>query len=136
MGKHSFSLGSTECAVHHNARAGRSFAGVFLPPHGRPVPVIDCVTEGGAAVITWELVVSFALGLVLLYLIGWLLLVPMRFLWRLLAGSLLGGLALWLVNHFGRLAGFSVPLNPFTALVTGLLGLPGLALVIAPNGLL
>jgi len=79
--------------------------------------------------VTWELVVSFALGLALLYLIGWLLLVPMRFLWRLLAGSLLGGLALWLVNHFGALVGFAVPLNPFTALITGALGLPGLALV-------
>ena len=86
--------------------------------------------------ISWELVVSFALGLMLLYLIGWLLLVPMRFLWRLLAGSLLGALALWLINHFGLLVGFSVPLNPFTALITGLLGLPGLALVIALTRLL
>ncbi len=86
--------------------------------------------------VTWELVVSFALGLVLLYLIGWLLLVPMKFLWRLLAGSLLGGLALWLVNHFGQLVGFSVPLNPLTALITGLLGVPGLALIIALNALI
>ena len=86
--------------------------------------------------VTWELVVSFALGLALLYLIGWLLLVPMRFLWRLLAGSLLGGLALWLVNHFGALVNFSLPLNPFTALLTGLLGLPGLALVAALDALL
>ena len=44
--------------------------------------------------IPWELILSFALGLVLLYLIGWLLLIPMRFLWRLLAGSLLGGFML------------------------------------------
>lgn len=86
--------------------------------------------------ITWELVVSFALGLVLLYLIGYLLLVPMRFLWRLLAGSLLGGLALWIVNHFGALFGFSVPLNPLTALITGALGLPGFLLVVALTYLL
>ncbi len=86
--------------------------------------------------VTWELVISFALGMVLLYLIGYLLLVPMRFLWRLLAGSLLGGLALWLINHFGALFGFSVPINPLTALITGLLGLPGLALVIALTYLL
>ena len=86
--------------------------------------------------ITWELIVSFALGLMLLYLIGWLLLVPMKFLWRLLAGSLLGGLALWLVNHFGSLVGYSLPLNPLTALVTGALGLPGLLLVAALNSLL
>lgn len=86
--------------------------------------------------IPWELVLSFALGLVLLYLIGWLLLVPMRFLWRLMAGALLGGLMLWVVGQFGFLFGFSIALNPFTALTAGLLGVPGVALVVALSLLL
>ena len=81
--------------------------------------------------IPWELIASFAVGLALICLTGYLLLVPMKFLWRLLAGSLLGGLALWLINRFGLLIGFSVSVNPFTALVAGLLGLPGIALIIA-----
>ena len=81
--------------------------------------------------IPWELILAFFLGLALLYLIGWLLLVPMKFLWRLLAGSILGGLSLWLVNQFGWLLGFVVPINPFTALAAGFLGLPGVALVVA-----
>ena len=86
--------------------------------------------------LSWELIVSFALGLALLYLVGWLLLVPMKFLRRLLAGSLLGALALWLVNHFGALVNFSIPLNPFTALLAGLLGIPGIALAAVLNALL
>lgn len=86
--------------------------------------------------IPWELVLSFALGLGLLYLIGWLLLVPMRFLWRLMAGALLGALALMVVNHFGAMLGVSVPVNPFTALAVGFLGLPGAALVVALSFLL
>lgn len=81
--------------------------------------------------IPWEIILAFALGLVLLYGIGRLLLVPMRFLWRLVAGGLLGGLALWLVNQFGALIGFSVAVNPFTALTVGFLGVPGAALVVA-----
>lgn len=81
--------------------------------------------------IPWELVLSFALGLILLYLIGWLLLVPMRFLWRMLAGGLLGGFMLWTVGQFGFLFGYSVAVNPFTALIAGLLGAPGVALVVA-----
>ena len=81
--------------------------------------------------IPWELIACFALGLLLLYLIGWLLLVPMRFLWRLMAGGLLGALGLWVVNQFGALTGFTVPLNPFTALAVGFLGLPGAVLVVA-----
>ena len=80
--------------------------------------------------ISWELVVSFALGLALLYLIGWLLLVPMKFLWRLLAGGVLGALTLMLVNLVGGLFGFSVAVNPFTAMAVGFLGLPGAVLVI------
>ena len=80
--------------------------------------------------ISWELIVSFALGLALLYLIGWLLLVPMKFLWRLLAGGVLGALTLMLVNLVGGLFGFQVAVNPFTAMAVGFLGLPGAVLVI------
>lgn len=81
--------------------------------------------------IPWELILSFALGLFLLYLVGWLLLTPMRFLWRLLAGGLLGGFMLWVVSQFGFLFGFTLSVNPFTALIAGLLGIPGVALVVA-----
>lgn len=86
--------------------------------------------------ISWELIVAFALGLLLLSLIGWLLLVPMRFLWRLLAGSLLGGAALLIVNRFGALFDYALPLNPLTALVAGVLGLPGVGLIAALSALL
>jgi inhibitor of the pro-sigma K processing machinery len=86
--------------------------------------------------IPWELVVSFALGLGLLYAIGWLLLVPMRFLWRLIAGGLMGALALWLINQLSGITGIYVAINPFTALLVGFLGLPGAALVVALQFLL
>ena len=81
--------------------------------------------------IPWALVLSFAIGLVLLCLIGYLLLVPMRFMWRLLAGGVMGALALVLVNLLGGLLGFHVAINPFTAMAVGFLGLPGAALVVA-----
>ena len=81
--------------------------------------------------IPWELVASFAVGLALLCLIGYLLLVPMRFLWRLVAGCVMGVAVLALVNLFGGLVGFSVEINPFTAMAVGFLGLPGAGMVIA-----
>ena len=81
--------------------------------------------------IPWELILSFAIGLGLLCLIGYLLLVPMRFMWRLLAGGVLGAVALLLMNLLGSLAGFTVEINPFTAMAVGFLGLPGAALVAA-----
>lgn len=81
--------------------------------------------------IPWELIVSFAIGLALICLTGYLLLVPMKFMWRLLAGGVLGALALAAVNFVGSLLGFSIAVNPFTAMAVGFLGLPGAALVIA-----
>ena len=81
--------------------------------------------------IPWELVLSFAVGLALLCVIGYLLLVPMRLMWRLLAGGVMGALALGLVNLLGGLLGLSVEINPFTAMAVGFLGLPGAALVVA-----
>ncbi|MBR7188329.1 MAG: pro-sigmaK processing inhibitor BofA family protein [Clostridia bacterium] len=81
--------------------------------------------------IPWELVASFAFGLALLCLIGYLLLIPRRFVWRLVAGGVMGALALWAVNLLGSLVGFSVAVNPFTAMAVGFLGLPGAALVVA-----
>lgn len=86
--------------------------------------------------IPWELVLAFAVGLGLMCLVGYLLLVPMRFLWRLAAGGVLGAVALMLINVFGNLVGFSVAVNPFTALAVGFLGLPGAVLVILLNLLL
>ena len=74
---------------------------------------------------------SFGIGLLLLCLIGYLLLVPTRFMWRLLAGGVMGALALAAVNLLGALVGFSVEINPFTAMAVGFLGLPGAALVVA-----
>ena len=80
--------------------------------------------------IPWELIASFAVGLALICLTGYLLLVPMKLLWRLLAGGVLGALALMLVNGVGALFGFSVSVNPFTAMAVGFLGLPGAVLVV------
>ena len=48
-----------------------------------------------------------------------------------LVSLVLGALTLWGVNLLGGLVGFSVAVNPFTAMAVGFLGLPGALLVIA-----
>ncbi len=80
--------------------------------------------------IPWELIASFGVGLALICLTGYLLLVPMKLMWRLVAGGVLGALALMLVNLVGSLFGFGVSINPFTAMAVGFLGLPGAVLVV------
>ena len=80
--------------------------------------------------LSWDLAVSFFLGLALLFVLGRVLLIPMRFVWRLVGSAVLGGLSLWLFNRFAFLTGLTLPVNPFTALIAGCLGAPGVALTL------
>jgi len=80
--------------------------------------------------IPWELILAFGVGLALLWVISYLLLIPMRFLWRLMTGSVLGAIALLVINLLGRIVGYSLTLNPFTAMAVGFLGLPGVGLIL------
>ncbi|MCF6095244.1 pro-sigmaK processing inhibitor BofA family protein [Microaerobacter geothermalis] len=43
---------------------------------------------------------------------------------------MVGAIMLFFVNLFGQLFNFSIPINPITALITGLLGIPGLATLV------
>ncbi|NLA85054.1 MAG: SigmaK-factor processing regulatory BofA [Clostridiales bacterium] len=80
--------------------------------------------------IPLNIIIGYALGLILLYLVGWLLLVPLKLLLRFIINGIIGGVALWILNLIGDLLGFSVALNPITALTVGFLGIPGLILIL------
>ena len=54
-----------------------------------------------------------------------LLAVPLRILWRLLLNAILGALLLLVVNFFGGLFGLALPITPFSSLVAGVFGVPG-----------
>lgn len=79
--------------------------------------------------IPFEVIIAFATGFAVMALVGYLLLVPRRFLWRMAAGGVLGCIAILTINFFSGVTGFKIALNPFTALTIGLLGLPGALLI-------
>ena len=74
---------------------------------------------------TLLLLAAFAAGLLLLWLVCKLLAVPLRILWRLLLNAILGALLLLVVNFFGGLFGLALPITPFSSLVAGGFGVPG-----------
>ncbi len=86
--------------------------------------------------ISWEVVLFFVLGMALLYGVGWLLLVPLRKGLWFVFNSLVGGVALWVVSLLAESWGMVALVNPFSALLTGFLGLPGVGLVLAIQNLL
>ena len=46
---------------------------------------------------------GYALGLILLYLVGWLLLVPLKTILKFIYNGILGGIILWILNLIGGL---------------------------------
>ncbi|MFZ5641051.1 MAG: pro-sigmaK processing inhibitor BofA family protein [Bacillota bacterium] len=77
-----------------------------------------------------NIVLAFGVGVLLLYLVGRVLVVPLKYLAKLLINAVIGGILLWVLNIFGNFIGLHIPINPVTALTAGFLGIPGVVLLV------
>jgi len=77
-----------------------------------------------------EVIAFYVLGLVLLYFTGWLLLAPLKILFKLIINAVVGGLVLWGLNLVGGLVSVSIAINPVTALIVGFFGVPGVIMLL------
>ena len=73
--------------------------------------------------------VSILLPLLLLMLLLKLLVLPIRWFWKIFVNSGCGFLCLWLLNSVSGFTGLLFPINAVTALIAGFLGLPGIGLL-------
>ncbi|KHO61535.1 SigmaK-factor processing regulatory BofA [Thermoanaerobacter sp. YS13] len=80
--------------------------------------------------IEYNIIIAYLIGLFLLYFLGWLLIVPRKFLLRIIINGIIGGLILFIINLLGKSIGLYIAINPVTALVAGFLGIPGIILLI------
>ncbi|MGI1689842.1 MULTISPECIES: pro-sigmaK processing inhibitor BofA family protein [Thermoanaerobacter] len=80
--------------------------------------------------IEYNIIIAYLIGLFLLYFLGWLLVVPRKFLLRIIINGIIGGLILFIINLLGKSIGLYIAINPVTALVAGFLGIPGIILLI------
>lgn len=72
---------------------------------------------------------SYAFGVLMVYVFGRFLLIPLKWTLICLASSIVGGTVILLVNTLGTSYGILIPLNMITAGITGILGVPGLILL-------
>ncbi|MBE6036666.1 MAG: SigmaK-factor processing regulatory BofA [Clostridiales bacterium] len=79
------------------------------------------------------ILLAYAFGMLLLYLLGYLFLVPLKTVAKLVINSAAAGVLLLVINLVGSRFGFLLPLNLFSALLVGTLGVPGLALLFILN---
>lgn len=76
------------------------------------------------------IVMAYSAGIMLIFMISWLFVKPLKFLGRLILNSLLGALFLIVFNYFGQFTGVYIGVNELTALTIGLLGIPGFVAIL------
>lgn len=74
------------------------------------------------------LAVFLAIGAI--YIIGMLLVLPIKIIIKFIINGLIGAVLLFILNIFGCLIGITVAINPITALIAGFLGIPGVLLLL------
>lgn len=80
---------------------------------------------------TAQVIVAFGVGLLLLYVVAKFFVLPIKIITKLLMNGIIGGVMLVVLNYFGGYVGLNIPINLFSALTAGFLGLPGILLLIA-----
>lgn len=75
-------------------------------------------------------------GLILIYVVGMLLVVPIKILTKLLLNGIMGGIVLFLFNFVGSIFGLTIAINPLNAIIAGFLGVPGVILLLVLNFIL
>lgn len=69
-------------------------------------------------------------AIVVLYLILKLIKLPFKILEKIIVNGIMGVILLFGANYLGSYIGFSIGINIFTALVAGILGIPGVAVLV------
>lgn len=65
-----------------------------------------------------------------LFLLGRIFIIPLKSILKLIGNSVLGGILICVVNLIGGIFNFHIGLNIGTALITGILGVPGVILLV------
>ncbi len=75
-------------------------------------------------------ILAYLIGLVILYIVGMLLVIPIKVLIKLLINGVIGGVILLVFNLIGGYFGLSIIINPLNAILVGVLGVPGVILLL------
>lgn len=77
-----------------------------------------------------ETIIYYGIGLALLYIVGIILVFPIKKILKLIVNGILGGLTLLVFNFIGGYFGLEITINPLNAIIVGFLGVPGVILLL------
>ena len=66
----------------------------------------------------------------LFLIIGKIFIVPIKWIFKLIFNSILGGILIYIINFVGANWGFHIGLNFYTSILIGILGIPGAVFLI------
>ncbi|MCL2859021.1 MAG: pro-sigmaK processing inhibitor BofA family protein [Oscillospiraceae bacterium] len=69
-------------------------------------------------------IITFLACICVLFILGKIFTVPVKFLFKIILNSVFGGLLIFLINLVGSSFYFHIGLNLFTAIFVGILGIP------------
>ena len=75
-------------------------------------------------------IITYLACICFLFLFGRLFIVPIKKILKLFLNSIIGGVVIFLINLVGANFGFHIGLNFFTSVLVGLLGLPGVVVLV------
>lgn len=75
-------------------------------------------------------IIVYLACLVVIIIIGKIFYVPLKHIIKLLINSILGGLLIYIVNVVGASFNFHIGLNSVTAVFVGVLGVPGVVVLV------
>ena len=73
-----------------------------------------------------ENLIAFVIGIVILGVIIKIITIPFKLFWKFIVNSIVGALMLWIVSLFG----IPVKINIVSSLIAGVLGVPGVLIII------
>lgn len=85
--------------------------------------------KGVTGIMEGKLVLISLIGLLGLFLVGTVMIKPLKLLLRLVTYLLIGGVLLYLANFLLNQFGLRVAINPVTLLTAGVLQIPGVVLL-------
>lgn len=80
--------------------------------------------------IQMGVLLTYAGAIILIFLVGKIFLWPLKLILKLAANSLIAGAAIVLINTVFAGMGIGIPLNVMNALIAGVLGVPGLVMLL------
>lgn len=75
-------------------------------------------------------IIVYLACIIFLFLIGKFFILPLKIITKMIGNSILGAILIFIVNLIGGFYNFHIGLNIGTALITGILGIPGVILLI------